>query len=137
MNTLDLIEVKLLVDSKVVRETLSRCGIANRRKKILFPTCYLYEKDGKYYICHFKEIFLLTRKNSYDNKSKEDIERRNAICWNLVQWKLVEVVDPTLIEAHKPFIFVLPFAEKKLWKIQHKINVHTLINTTSEGILNA
>jgi len=120
---MDLIEVKLKTDEKVIKETLSRIGIANKKEKILFPSCYLYEKDDKSYIVHFKQLFLLERENAYDNIGPEDILRRNAIIYCLKQWGLIEV-DEKLIEPHNKFIFVLGHKAKKEWSIQHKFNVN-------------
>ena len=38
-----------------VRETLTRIGIASRKEKTLFPSCYILHKRGQYAILHFKE----------------------------------------------------------------------------------
>jgi len=60
----NLLEVKILVDAKVISETCSRIGIANKKTKVLYPSCYLYEKDGKFFLAHFKQMFLLTRESA-------------------------------------------------------------------------
>ena len=122
-----MIEIKLLVDKKIIVESCSRIGIANKKKKILFPSCYLYEQDGKVYIAHFKELFALTRENSYNNMCLEDELRLKATIFNLKHWGLVEVDDLT-IEPHNKFLFVLPFKEKKDWEISHKFNIKNLYN---------
>jgi hypothetical protein len=133
MNELKLIQVIPLVDIQIIQETLTRLGIANRKQKVLYPTCYLYrEPEGKFYICHFKEVFLLTKSSSYNNISDEDLARRNAIIFNLSNWKLIEVVDPTLIENHKPYIFVLPYEMKKEWRVLHKLNYRLLNNDVND-----
>lgn len=116
-----LLEVKLLVEPKVIIETCNRIGIANKREKILFPSCYLYEKDNTYYLVHFKQMFLLTRKDGYNNICDEDIARRNAIAFCLKNWGLIEV-DDSLIQPHDKFVYVLPFSEKKDWRINHKFS---------------
>lgn len=122
MSDLNLIEVELLVDDKVVKETCNRCGIVNKKQKIIYPSCYLYEHDGRYYIVHFKELFLLMRENGYNNISDEDIKRRNAIIFCLQNWGLINVIDGD-IDPHDVYVFVLPFSEKSEWKISHKINM--------------
>ena len=60
----DMLEVTLKEpdDFLKVRETLSRIGVASRREKKLWQSCHLLHKKGKYYIVHFKELFLLDRK---------------------------------------------------------------------------
>ena len=119
MNEDELVEVSLKVDPKIIKETLSRLGIPNKREKVLYPSCYLYEKDDKNYIVHFKRLFLLTREDAYDNICEEDILRRNAIIYCLSQWNLIDV-DESKIDPHNKFIFVLPHKEKQNWKIRHK-----------------
>lgn len=127
---IDLIQVKPLVDVKIIKESLQRIGIANKKEKILYPSAYLVtEKDvyedgaeDVFYIAHFKQLFLLMRKNSYNNFSDEDRTRLNAIIFCMKEWKLIEV-DETLIESHNKFVFVLPHKDKKEWQIKHKIKL--------------
>jgi len=126
-----MIEVKLLADKKVIVETLSRIGIANKKKKILFPSCYIYEQDDKNYIVHFKELFALTRENSYNNVCLEDELRLKATVFNLKNWGLIEV-DDSVIDPHNTFLFVLPFKEKNQWQISHKYNTKNLYNVKKD-----
>jgi hypothetical protein len=121
-NELNLIEVKLLKKDSIIKETLQRVGIANRKERILYPSCYLYENDNKYYIVHFKELFLLDKEDSYNNISEKDIERKNAIIYCLYNWGLVDV-DLKLIEPHNERVFVLNHSQKRLWDIRHKISI--------------
>jgi len=128
----DLLEVKVLVDDKVIKETLNRIGIANKKKKILYPSCYLYEQDGKTFLVHFKQMFLLTRDSAYNSVCEDDLLRRNAIAFCLKNWGLIEVGDEE-IEPHNKFVFVLPHNQKMEWKISHKFNFKT-INTNKESL---
>lgn len=126
MSTFDkLIEIKPMADIAVIKETLSRCGIANKKKKILYPSCYLYEAFGVYYVAHFKQLFLLTRQDGYNNLCDEDLARRNGIIFCLKNWGLIEV-DENIIEPHDRFIFVLPHKEKSQWTISNKFNANTI-----------
>lgn len=122
---MELLKVKLLVDKKVIQETTNRIGIANKKKKVLYPSCYIYENDNETYLVHFKQLFELTRENAYSNISEEDIKRRNAVAFCLKQWELIDV-DDELIKPHDVFVFVLPYKEKLNWNINHKINLFTL-----------
>lgn len=119
-----MIEIKLKVDELVVVETLSRMGIANKREKILYPSCYLFKKDDSpsTYICHFKEIFS-SKENGFDNVSKDDLARRDSIIFCLNKWGLIELVHPDSLVDHDKFVFVLPFKDKQDWMIKHKIKV--------------
>ena len=56
-----------------IRETLSRIGVASRKEKILYQSCHVLHKQGKYYITHFKELFALDGKDT--NLSENDIAR--------------------------------------------------------------
>lgn len=116
-----MVKIRLLVDGKIVKETLERIGIANKKEKVLFPSCYLYYVNGESYILHFKQLFLMTRKESYDNISNEDIKRLNSIIFCLVNWGLIEI-DEELGE-HDKFVFVLPYKYKNEWIIKHKFNL--------------
>lgn len=116
------IEVTLRVDDKVVKETLSRCGIVNRKRKILYPSCYLIEHDSKYYIFHFKELFAITRSNYYNNISDEDLKRKNSIIFCLKNWGLIDV-DESLIEPHDMYVFVLSHDKKEEFTVSHKFNM--------------
>lgn len=123
----DLLEVEVLVDKKVILETCSRIGIANKKKKILYPSCYIYEQDDKTYLAHFKQMFILTRDSAYNAICEDDILRRNAIAFCLRQWGLIDV-DEEKILPHNKYIFVLPHNQKNDWNISHKFNFKT-INT--------
>lgn len=123
----DMIPVKLLIDEKIIIETLTRMGISNKKEHIIFPSCYLIKLKGQHYIAHFKELFLLRSSDrSYDNISKDDTLRKHAVIFNLCHWKMISITDETIIKERDPYIFVLPYAEKKNWKIDHKFNLNTL-----------
>ena len=47
-----------------VRETLTRIGVASRKDKKLYQSCHILHKQGRYFIVHFKELFLLDGKKS-------------------------------------------------------------------------
>ena len=55
-----------------VRETLSRIGVASRKERKLYHSCHILNKQGRYYIVHFKELFALDGKPT--NLSQNDIE---------------------------------------------------------------
>ena len=119
------VEIQPKADLKIIRETLARIGIANKRQKILYPSCYLIQNFEEYYIVHFKELFLMLRNNGYNNISEEDIQRKNAIIFNLKNWGLIDV-DDSLIEDHSKYVFVLPHSMKREYKIYHKFNINNL-----------
>ncbi len=118
-----MIEIKINenANDKIIRESLTRMGIQNRKEKILYPSCYLYEADGKFFIAHFKELFLL-REKGYDDLTDEDIDRRNAIVSLLYDWGLIDLDgDFEQLNVVDKYVFVLSYKEKKNWTIKHKI----------------
>ena len=92
-----MVEVRLKQpdDFLKVRETLTRIGVASRNEKKLYQSCHILHKQGRYYIVHFKELFLLDGKNS--DFSDNDYQRRNRITKLLSDWGLVDVVNEHVI----------------------------------------
>lgn len=121
----NLLIVKPVVDVKVINETCSRIGVANKRDKILWPSCYLWEYNNEYILAHFKQMFVLTRDDAYNAMTDDDYLRRNSIAYCLRSWGLVEV-DEGLITPHDKRIFVLSHREKPKWRICHKFNMRGL-----------
>ena len=70
-----------------VRETLTRIGISSKKDNILYQSCHILHKQGRYFIVHFKELFALDGKSA--DLTDNDLERRNTIAKLLVDWGLV------------------------------------------------
>ena len=106
-----------------VRETLTRIGVASRKDKKLFQSCHILHKQGRYFIVHFKELFLLDGKPS--NLIENDIQRRNTISTLLSDWGLVSMLKPELAKDTAPLrqIKVIPFKEKSQWELCPKYNI--------------
>lgn len=60
-----------------IKETLTRIGVASRKEKKLYQSCHILHKQGRYFIVHFKELFLLDGKKS--NLEENDVARRNTL----------------------------------------------------------
>lgn len=106
-----------------VKETLTRIGIASRRENKLYQSCHILHKQGRYFIVHFKELFLLDGKPS--NLLENDIQRRNTIVTLLSDWGLVSAVNETQLENRAPLrqIKVLSYREKDEWELCPKYNI--------------
>ena len=107
-----------------VRETLTRIGVSSRKEKVLYQSCHILHKQGKYYIEHFKELFALDGKPS--NISENDIQRRNAIANLLEEWGLVKILNPKLMEdniAPLHQVKIISFKEKDDWELITKYNI--------------
>jgi hypothetical protein len=84
-----------------VRETLTRIGVSSRKEKVLYQSCHILHKQGRYYIVHFKELFALDGKPS--NISENDVQRRNAIAKLLEEWGLVKILNSRIMEKSQDY----------------------------------
>lgn len=127
MSILDtLVEVKLINEDDFlkIRETLTRIGVASRKDRKLYQSCHILHKQGRYYIVHFKELFMLDGKPS--NFSDEDRGRRNTIANLIAEWGLVQLIDPSKTREPAALlsqIKVLPYKEKDDWELVSKYNI--------------
>ena len=107
-----------------VRETLTRIGVASRKDKIIYQSCHILHKQGRYFIVHFKELFALDGKPT--NFSENDQARRNTIANLLAEWGLIKLINPEEIsELVVPLnqLKILAFKEKDLWELTAKYNI--------------
>ena len=106
-----------------IRETLTRIGVASRKDQKLYQSCHILHKPGRYFIVHFKELFLLDGKPS--NLMLNDIQRRNTIATLLADWGLVTFVTAEQAKDIAPLrqIKVIPFKEKSQWQLCPKYNI--------------
>ena len=115
------VELKEPDDFLKIRETLSRIGVASRKDKVLYQSCHILHKQGKYFIVHFKELFALDGKQT--NLSENDIARRNTISKLLSDWGLVKVKGVTDPAAPLSQIKIISFKDKNDWTLETKYNI--------------
>jgi len=118
------INLKNKEDFLKVKETLTRIGVSSKKEKKLFQSCHILHKRGRYAIMHFKEMFLLDGLES--DISNDDIGRRNTIVRLLVEWNLIDPVDPD--EYKEPQISlarlkIIPHKEKEQWQLIPKYHI--------------
>lgn len=108
-----------------VRETLTRIGVASRKDNKLYQSCHILHKQGRYFIVHFKELFLLDGKKS--NLEENDVARRNTIAQLMSDWGLIEIYNKEIMEPLAPLrqIKIIPFKEKSNWELCPKYNIGT------------
>ena len=126
MSVENLIEVTLAEkdDFLKVRETLTRIGVAAKKENVLYQSCHILHKQGKYYIVHFKELFALDGKPS--SMIENDAARRNTIINLLAEWGLIKIVSPEKIQELKaPLsqIKIISHKEKNDWELVAKYNI--------------
>jgi len=80
-------------------------------------------KQGRYFIVHFKELFMLDGKPS--NLMDNDIQRRNTIATLLSDWGLLDIVNGDQATDKAPLrqIKVIPHKEKQQWELCPKYNI--------------
>lgn len=121
-----LLEIKLSKEDDFlkVKETLTRIGVSSKKEKKLYQSCHILHKKGKYYIVHFKELFLLDGLES--DITETDIGRRNTISKLLEEWGLLAVVDKDKLNAIlTPLnqIKIIPHKEKSDWQLVPKYHI--------------
>lgn len=121
----DMLEVMLNEpdDFLKVRETLTRIGVASRKEQKLFQSCHILHKQGRYFIVHFKELFLLDGKKA--NLEENDLLRRNTIATLLADWGLVKIVDKAQVAECAPLrqVKIISHREKSQWELCPKYNI--------------
>ena len=121
----DMLEVTLNEpdDFLKVRETLTRVGVASRKDKKLFQSCHILHKQGRYFIVHFKELFMLDGKKA--NLEVSDIQRRNTIATLMGDWGLIHIQERDKASDCAPLrlIKILPYKEKDQWELCPKYNI--------------
>jgi len=106
-----------------IRETLTRIGVASRKDNKLYQSCHILHKQGRYFIVHFKELFLLDGKKS--NLEENDVARRNTIATLMSDWGLLTIEGREKLEPIAPLrqIKIISFKDKDQWELCPKYNI--------------
>ena len=124
-NPSNMLEVSLNEpdDFLKIRETLTRIGVASRKDNKLYQSCHILHKQGRYFIVHFKELFLLDGKKS--NLEENDVARRNTIATLMSDWGLLSVDNKNNLEPIAPLrqIKIISFKDKGQWELCPKYNI--------------
>ena len=107
-----------------IKETLTRIGVASKKEhNTLFQSCHILHKQGRYFIVHFKELFMLDGKPS--NFSEDDIGRRNTIATLLSDWGLLTIVDELQAEIKTSLrqIKIISHRDKNEWNLESKYSI--------------
>ena len=120
----DMLEVRLREPddfSKIV-ETLTRIGMPSK-DRTLVQSCHILHKLGRYFIVHFKEMYMLDELESDFRDS--DLRRRNTIALLLSDWGLLTPIKPIDQSLTVPFedIMVIKHKNKHKWKLVPKYRI--------------
>lgn len=119
----DFVEVELKDPEKflMIKEVLTRIGVANKKEKNLYQSCHILHKQGKYYITHFKEMFLLDGKRS--TLTKTDLKRRDVISKILEEWNLLTIKSDINPDFKAAKITIISHKDKSDWNLISKYEV--------------
>ena len=122
----DLLEVTIKEEDDFlkVKETLTRIGVSSKTENKLWQSCHILHKKGKYYMVHFKELFLLDGLSS--SIDENDIGRRNTIAKLLEEWGLIQIVDPAKIQDLQVGINqikIIAHKDKNNWELIPKYHI--------------
>ena len=107
-----------------IKETLTRIGVSSKRDyNTLFQSCHILHKQGRYFIVHFKELFMLDGKPS--NFTVDDRARRNTITTLLSDWGLLDIINPEESEdkASLRSIKIISHRDKSEWTLESKYSI--------------
>lgn len=107
-----------------IKETLTRIGVASKRDaQTLFQSCHILHKQGRYFIVHFKELFMLDGKPS--NFSEDDLARRNTIAVLLSDWGLLDILNETKAAERTSLrnIKIISHRDKNEWVLEAKYSI--------------
>lgn len=122
------IEIETLDKDKFLQvvESLTRMGVKsvsqNDGKDVLWQSAHLLHKKGRYFICHFKHLFLLDGKADKTVLTEEDFNRTVCVASLLQKWGLVKVVGE-LPETKKTTLTIIPFKDKSNWVLKTKYSM--------------
>jgi hypothetical protein len=109
-----------------VKETLTRIGIPCRKDNlempILWQTAHILHKQGRYYIVHFKQLFLLDGKAGKTDFTEEDEDRVRSIAKMMAEWGLVTLVTP-ITESIEKRVCIVAYKDKNNWDLRSKYNI--------------
>lgn len=109
----------------ILKETLTRIGVASTQTKTLSQSCHILHKRGKYYITHFKLLFELDGKVS--NFDEQDRARMNTIVTLLESWGLLKIKNKSAMKDFVPIkkVKIIPSSEKHEWNLVAKHRIGT------------
>ena len=122
----DMLEVSLNEpdDFLKIKETLTRIGVSSKKEhNTLFQSCHILHKQGRYFIVHFKELFMLDGKPS--NYTEDDLSRRNTIATLFSDWGLLGIIDSSKTELKTSLrqIKIISHRDKKEWNLESKYSI--------------
>lgn len=127
----NFIEIELVNPQNfiIVKETLTRMGVSPRNKKNLYQSCHIFNANGRRFIVHFKELFLLEGKEA--SMEETDIFRRNHIAKLLQDWNLIRILHPERFHFEDRFMKLIKIIsvndrDYNQWKLIPKYHIRSI-----------
>lgn len=109
-----------------VKETLTRIGLPTKpdprsddNRPTLWQSCHVLHKKGRYFICHFKQLFMLDGKYETTDFTDDDEDRVEHVVALLEEWGLVKCMFDVEKIDNIP-LKVLSHTQKKEWRLATK-----------------
>lgn len=138
-NEKDVVEVDILENDGednflIIKETLTRIGVAVPKTSTLYQTAHILHRGGRYYITHFKELFGILDGRPV-RMTDEDKKRRDTIISLLEVWGLIEIdednrkkLDADAIVNDEGSLYgknvkIISFRDKEKWELKAKFRL--------------
>jgi hypothetical protein len=118
----DMVQIELAEGQSflIVKETLSRIGIQNWARKTLYQSVHILQKQGNYYLAHFKTLLELDGNEAH--LDSDDHDRLLDIAALMSKWNLVTLVDK-IDPPNKNKFRVLKKADSDGWELVAKFTI--------------
>lgn len=91
---------------------------------VLWQSVHILQKRGRFYLPHFKQMFLLDGKENKTDFSQDDLDRTRLIAHLLRNWGLVKLKTNIIINKDVDVdVVVISYAEKELWELKSKYSI--------------
>lgn len=109
-----------------LKETLTRIGIAAKSPgpgelPTLWQSVHIFHNRGRYFLVHFKQMFLLDGRVKSTVMTDDDFDRLESIAALLEKWGLVRCIES--MPPQKVKVRVIPYAEKDGWNLRAKYKI--------------
>lgn len=122
------IEIEKLDGDQFLRlkETLTRIGVPvpavdPNEKPTLWQSVHVFHNRGRYFLVHFKQMFLLDGRVKSTNITDVDFDRLEAIAVLVERWGLAKCKEK--LPAPRMNVRVISYADKDNWSLKAKYNV--------------
>lgn len=108
-----------------LKETLTRIGAPQQAEggglPTLWQSAHVFHNRGRYYLVHFKQMFMLDGRLEATNYTESDEDRLWAIAILCKRWGLA--TPKAALPKARVKVTVIPYAEKNLWNLRAKYSI--------------